>query len=177
MNINTINYDELNKLLKEVQDIVDRGKLNVVFMNRQKFIVYQNGDIYRITKTGKSISIENKPMDKDGYNIISCNGRKFKRHRIIAHAFLKLDIDNEKSIIDHKDKNKLNNNVDNLRVVTKQENSFNTNAKGYSLYKKNKNKYVARIVLNKKLIYLGVFTTKEEAHNVYLNAKLVYHKI
>ena len=79
-------------------------------------------------------------------------------------------------IIDHINRDKLDNRIVNLRSITSQENSFNTNAKGYSYNKKDK-KYIAQIRLGGKSIYLGSFNTPEEATDAYINAKQIYHKI
>ena len=38
-------------------------------------------------------------------------------------------------------------------------------------------KFHAQIILKKRNIYLGLFSTKENAHNAYLAAKLIYHVI
>ena len=62
----------------------------------------------------------------------------------------------------------------NLRIVTSQENSFNTNAKGY--IKKGK-KFQAHIRINNKQIYLGYYDTEKDAHQAYLEAKEKYHII
>ena len=37
--------------------------------------------------------------------------------------------------------------------------------------------FIAQIFLNNKRFYLGSYKTAEEAHNAYLNAKLIYHII
>lgn len=79
-------------------------------------------------------------------------------------------------IIDHKDRVRSNNKIDNLRETTHHENLFNTNAKGYS-YVKSTNKYLSSIRINNKHIYLGHYNTPEEAHQAYLDAKKIYHKI
>ena len=177
ININTINYNELDILLKRVQDIVDRGKVNVVFINRQKLIVYQDGSIIRILRNGTQKLVENKVNDSCGYNQLGCNGRMYLRHRIITYSFLGLDINDTNIQVDHVDGDRIKNHVNNLGIVTHQQNQWNrTKAKGYSWRKKLK-KYQASIRLNNSSIYLGVFTTKEEARNAYLNAKLIYHKI
>ena len=47
MNTNTINYDDLDILLKKAKNIVDRGKINLVEVNGCKLICYENDDIYR----------------------------------------------------------------------------------------------------------------------------------
>tara|TARA_R110000822_G_scaffold239793_1_gene369484 strand:+ start:195 stop:656 length:462 start_codon:yes stop_codon:yes gene_type:complete len=100
--------------------------------------------------------------------------KNYQIHRIIAFAFLGLDIQNPKSQIDHIDMNPLNNQVSNLRIVSNQENQFNKISKGYTKYG---NKYIAQIQINRKVIYLGRFDTKEEARNAYLQAKLIHHII
>ena len=100
--------------------------------------------------------------------------KHYKIHRLIALAFLGLDIDNPKKVIDHVNRNKLDNQVSNLRLVSNQENQFNRNAKGY--YKRG-NKYEAKIQLNGKQIHLGTYDTEEEASNSYQQAKLIHHII
>tara|TARA_R110000823_G_scaffold301875_1_gene422957 strand:- start:70 stop:537 length:468 start_codon:yes stop_codon:yes gene_type:complete len=95
-------------------------------------------------------------------------------HRLVAYAFLNLDIENKKQFIDHKNRDKLDNQVSNLRVVSNQQNQFNTNAKGYH---KRGNKYRAKIQINGKQIQLGLFDTEVEARNAYLQGKLIHHII
>ena len=155
MNTNANNYDELEIFLKKVKDIVDRGKLNVVTVNGCKFLCYANGDIYRICKGIPKLT-ENKLNHIAGYNHISCKNKNILRHRIIAYAFLNLDINNSKSFIDHVNRDKLNNHINNLRIVTNQQNLFNTNAKGY-YWDKQRLSYRVSINLNKKTMYLGGF--------------------
>ena len=115
-----------------------------------------------------------------GYNRIGLyNKRKEKRyliHRIVAYAFLGLDINNSKIYIDHIDRNKQNNNWLNLRIVTNQQNQFNTKAKGYS-WSKRYCKFDARIGLNGKVIHLGLFEKEEDARDAYLEAKKILHII
>ena len=77
--------------------------------------------------------------------------------------------------LDHIDTNKSNNSITNLRILTHQENLFNTNAKGYYYHKKT-NKWVSMIGINYTQKNLGYFNTEEEARNAYLEAKKKYHK-
>jgi len=66
--------------------------------------------------------------------------------------------------------------IENLRVVTIQQNHFNrTKAKGYTLTAEGK--YKGQIKFSDKLTYLGVYDTAEEARQAYLEAKLKYHII
>jgi hypothetical protein len=110
------------------------------------------------------------------YNKIRIGNKCFQVHRIIGYLFLNLDMNNETQIIDHINRNKTDNRLENLRIVTTQQNGFNREAKGYTFDKKNK-KWRAHICINRKLIYLGLFNTEEEARQAYLDSKQIYHKI
>lgn len=71
-------------------------------------------------------------------------------------------------LIDHIDKNKLNNSIDNLRIANKSINRLNMDCKGYT-FDKSRNKYMVKC--NNK--FLGRFDTKEEARKVYLQYKKI----
>jgi len=114
--------------------------------------------------------------NKGGYKILCINRKTYLVHRIIAYLFIGLNIDNPKEIIDHIDRNPSNNKIENLRIVSKLENQWNTDAKGYN-FRKDKNKWRARIKVNYKEIHLGHFDTEEEARQSYLDAKAFYHVI
>jgi len=119
--------------------------------------------------------------EQKGYLRFRINYKNFRFHRVVYYSHnLNWNIydsspDNQ---IDHIDNNKLNNNISNLRVVNNSENQLNTdkvrNAKGFRYHKKS-NKYHTRISINKKVISLGLFDTKDEAHNVYLNKRYELH--
>lgn len=78
--------------------------------------------------------------------------------------------------VDHINQDPLNNTRANLRIVTRQQNCFNTSAKGY-YFDKTKQKYRAAIAAYGKRYHLGLFSTEEEAREAYLEAKEIYHKI
>ena len=106
--------------------------------------------------------------------------KHFRKHRLVklAHdpTFDIFDV-SQSNWIDHENHTRDDNSNENLRVVTNQQNQFNrSNVKGYSWNKKAK-KWVARIMLDGKTIYLGLFETEEDAHKAYLEAKAIYHII
>lgn len=80
----------------------------------------------------------------------------------------------EKMQVDHIDRNRQNNLLSNLRLVTNQQNSYNTGAKGYS-WDKNNNKWIVWIQYDGKQKYLGRFVNEEDARQAYLDAKKIYH--
>lgn len=101
---------------------------------------------YHISNFGniKNI-ITNKLLKKSlkgGYyniSLVNNNGRKtFKIHRLVALAFI--NNNENKPEVNHKDKNKLNNNIDNLEWMTRHEN--NQHKSIGLIYTTNKNKQV-----------------------------------
>jgi len=106
------------------------------------------------------------------------NGHKsFYSHQLVAIVFLNHKMDGHEKVVDHINGNKTDNRLENLRIISQQENLWNTkNTKGYTYMKKEK-MYMARIVVDYKLIYLGRYKNEIDARNAYLEAKKKYHKI
>jgi len=112
-----------------------------------------------------------KPQLIDGYlRVELCKDGKRKNlfvHRLIALHFIE-NPDNL-DFVDHIDRNKLNNDLSNLRWATRSQNNRNKDCKGYHWNKKSK-KWRAQYRLNKKAIHIGYYDTEDEARNAYLNA-------
>ena len=138
-------------------------------------------DIYswRENKSIPSYWFKIKPSFNNIYYQINFNKKKCSLHRLVYKAHNKdWDIDDNSKLncIDHINTDSTDNRIENLRVVTHQQNSFNRNAKGYNWNKKHK-KWRAQIYIDGKGIHLGYFKKEEDARQSYLNAKEVYHKI
>ena len=108
-------------------------------------------------------------ISNNGYSATGINGKIYLFHRLIFKAFNKwwnIEDNSQNNSIDHIDRNKLNNNINNLRVVNHSQNQINSHrsqySKGYS-YRKDNNTYQASIRLNGKTIHLKYFKTKKEA--------------
>ena len=154
--------------------------MRLITLNGVKLLVYRNGMILRFYEKGryhyhKGWNCCLEAISTNGYRTISLQKQRYYVHRIMGYAYLELDITDTNRLIDHIDRKRDNNRLDNLRIVSPQQNHFNLTAtKGYSWNKRDK-KWTAQIHLNKKKINLGYFDTKEEAHQAYLDAKANYH--
>ena len=133
------------------------------------------------TKNGKWNQI--KFSDKDGYNKcgITINGRKtdIPEHRLVwklANPEWNIFDGSMDNFIDHYNRDRRDNRLENLHVVTHQQNNWNRDAKGYYFHKPS-GKYIAKIAINGKQKHLGYYATAEEAHASYLEAKKKYHPI
>ena len=81
---------------------------------KDKYIVYEDGNVYSLSKN----KMMKPTLQKNGYyKIYICNKNTWL-HRFIMEAF------NGKSdlTVDHIDGNKLNNSLDNLQYLTREEN-------------------------------------------------------
>jgi len=154
----------------------------------KQFLNYneETGIFTWIKKTGNNSNLL-KPagwLTADGYIKISFKKKRIKAHRL-AWFYVYGHFPEEQ--IDHKDGNKINNSLSNLRLCTNGENQQNlikpqlNNKSGFlGVHKKtnsnNKEKpYIATIGVDGKNVYLGSFKTPEEAHEVYLNKKRELH--
>tara|TARA_R100000655_G_scaffold50068_2_gene87625 strand:+ start:1097 stop:1624 length:528 start_codon:yes stop_codon:yes gene_type:complete len=106
---------------------------------------------------------------RNDYLETSINGKNYRFNRIVYQAFnpnWNIEDRSKNNLIDHIDRNKLNNDITNLRIVNNSQNILNSHrvqyAKGYCYYKRDDN-YKAFIRLNKKVIHLGYFKTPKEA--------------
>jgi len=142
----------------------------------KELFYYENGKLFnRFKRSGSALAGEEAGcLDTYGYGQIKINGKLYKTHRLIYMYHNGEITDNLH--IDHIDRDKSNNNIENLRLVTRQENQWNRGDKGYCFHKRD-NKFQASIKLNGKRIHLGYFDTAEEARAAYLEAKERLHII
>ena len=142
-------------------------------INGVKLKCYENGDIEYFYK--KKWCKASDKLNK-GYKRIHLNGKSYLQHRILYKAF-NPDFDiNSKLDIDHINRFRNDNHLENLRAITHQQNNFNrSNVKGYIFYKQN-NKWRGHIMLNGKSI-CKYFDTEEEARDWREEQKKLLHII
>ena len=143
-------------------------------INYDNYKIYDNGNVERFGKFLKPA------LNGKGYYFVGLykDGKPKKRyiHRLIALHF----IDNPENhpCVDHIDRNPKNNQIENLRWVTRIQNNRNktkmknTTSKYYGVcWHKKANKYLVTIMINKKKIHLGYFVNEEDGakrYNKYL---------
>jgi hypothetical protein len=107
------------------------------------------------------------------YGLTKNGKQKFiKAHQLVAMAFLNHTPCGFLSVVDHKDFNPLNNNLDNLKITTQRENSNRKHLKSSSKYtgvafEKQTKKWKSVICINKKIKTIGRFNTEIEASEAY----------
>jgi hypothetical protein len=133
---------------------------------------YQNGQLI--------CKIKNKPVGSingRGYILYNINKKSYRLHRLIFlyhYGYLP-------ELVDHKDRNKLNNCIENLREATVSQNNHNraglgsnTGCKGIH-WSNSRQKYKVAITHNKVYYYLGLYTDLQEAVRVHKEKYIELH--
>lgn len=120
-------------------------------------------------------------LAQTGYLVVRINGVNYQAHRV---AWLITHGKWPDGVIDHRNGNKTDNRINNLRDTTQAVNVLNQHVMrkdnksgrtGVSFCKLTK-KWVAQIQFRKKTIYLGRFDSIEFAHAAYAAAKAQLHE-
>ena len=141
-------------------------------------IKYEDGILYKQLKSGKW-KVYTNILDADGYKQQICiNYKLFYQHRIIYLIHNpKWDIYDRKQMINHKNKNRSDNKIENLEVVTNLQNTQDRDMdkiKGYKFHKDGREKpYQFRFMANKKQ-YSKCFSNIEDGRVWYLAERRKY---
>ena len=161
-------------------------------MNKEEKWIYAKGfeGIYMVSTHGrvKSLKRERVPEDRmlnpspnnKGYLTLTLyknsKPHRFLLHRLIAENFIAYK---EGMVVDHIDRDKLNNNVSNLRFVSQRENTsyIRGNSKYTGVYlPTGRDKWRAAITVDGKKQHIGNYDTQEEAHKAYQEKLISLHK-
>jgi hypothetical protein len=152
--------------------------------NIEWIIELENHPLYFVSNLGKAYSLKNNKWgerkelkelklgkNKGGYLYFVSSGRKCENvyiHRIVAETFLKRV--KGKNIVDHINRNKLDNRVENLRWTDNRGNMINSklrkgNKSGVKgvVYNKKNNSWDGLINIEKRKTTSRSFKTKEDA--------------
>jgi hypothetical protein len=121
----------------------------------------------RPDRAGKPAGSLNKSL---GYIIVNIKGRNYYAHRLIWRWVT--GDDPQKLQVDHKNMDKADNRWGNLRLATKAQNMRNRLCTGVTLTSWG---WKAQITVDYKNIYLGYYSTKEEAEIAYKKAAVELH--
>ena len=133
---------------------------------------------YKVSDLGNVFSVRNSTIlkldNRGGYKRIKINIgngiKKYGVHQLVAMAFLGHRPDGtNKVVVDHINNNKLDNRLENLRLISNRQNlSRRGGASKYVGVSKFRNKWMSTIRVNGKLEYLGLYQTEENAHRAYI---------
>lgn len=150
----------------------------------KEFFEYKDGFLYWKVKRKPQINIGDragtlhKYKSGDRYSV-GISGKTYLNARLIFlfhYGYLPVEVD-------HKDRNQLNDKIENLRPASKHENMRNISSRKNSSSKylgvcreKRYNKWYANIYIDGKLKFLGSFETEEQAALAYNEAAKVHYK-
>ena len=115
--------------------------------------------------------------EKGSYRRIGIDNGMYYAHRL---AWLYVYGAWPAATIDHRDGDRSNNKIKNLREATSAQNSQNrlqhkNNSSGFTGVVRSRNEWQAQIMVGGKAQFLGRFKTPEDAHQAYLAAKTKLH--
>lgn len=137
----------------------------------------ESGSLFwKVASRGHRAGGEAGSVLANGYRYVRVKGRAYLAHRVI---WLMNFGEWPSALIDHIDRDVLNNRLQNLREATKSQNNQNSvgrrhgGKKGASLDPRD-GRWKSQIMINRKCIFLGRFKTECEAHEAYKRAAVKY---
>ena len=147
---------------------------------RELFDYREDGALVWKVKKARHINIGDVAghATERGYVEVRFDRRPCLAHRIVFlwhHGWLPVQVD-------HRDANKANNRIDNLRPATQPQNEWNkaapaSNTSGFKgvHWHAPSQTWHARISVERTRRHLGAFASPEDAHAAYVEAALKYH--
>ena len=123
---------------------------------------YRDGELYWKVVYSNRLKVGQLAGDIDGrgYRRVMLGKQHYKMHVLIWIMF-NGEVP-EGMVVDHKDRDKTHNRIQNLRLLSKGQNNLNTNRKGVS-YDSKRQKWRAQTSIDNKTVTLGRFDTEAEA--------------
>lgn len=176
--------NEIYKPIKGYENLYKISNLgNIKSIDRVEHIITENKDYFRIKK-GKVLK---KTINTNGYYYITLHGedgtlKTVAIHRLVANNFL--DNPNSLKCVNHKDENKLNNNVNNLEWCTYEyNNNYGTKVERLKHSNNWRSRQIVMIDCDGNIIneYTSINSVKDDGYDVgavfrCLNNKQKTHK-
>ena len=152
-----------------VKDGIATMFLYDTYGNKKAETIFDAEDVDRVCKYKWHIK------ENDGYVSTRIKGKAIKLHQFIMES-------SSSDLVDHKNRDKTNNRRSNLRFATKAQNAWNSKirydnssgVRGVSWCTRI-SKWSASITVNKKQIFLGNFSSIEDAKTKRLDAEKEYY--
>ncbi len=141
----------------------------IMFFEIKKYFYYRNGWLYNKISRGRAkINTKAGCFTSDGYITIGFRGKKYPAHKLIfRYHGNKIP---QGYVVDHINRNKSDNRIQNLRTVPVNKNSRNSRVKSNNKYnvtgvswEKRTNKWHAQIMLNGRNKGLGRYKSFDDA--------------
>ena len=155
--------------------------INEVWRSVTGYINYQVSNIGRVRNCNTGRILKNCIRNSYYRVLLSNDGhtKNYDVHQLVANEFTTKPETDSRLVVDHIDRNRLNNQISNLRYVSYSQNCMNSNKqlntsskyKGVCFHKQNK-KWKAQIQLNNKKIHIGYYDGEIDAARAY-NTKAV----
>jgi hypothetical protein len=137
--------------------------------------------VWRTRRSGIKVGVLVGSPNADGYLRIMVDKKRYLSHRLAWFYMYGYWPDKQ---IDHINRVRTDNRIENLREATPLQNTWNLSIRSYntsgltgaSVHKKS-GKWIAQISIAGRKKHLGLHATAEEAHIAYLEAKEQHHKI
>lgn len=156
------------------------GKENVM-VNKEEWREIPLSPNYKISNKGRVIgpygTILKQNIETNGYYRISISKKVGQKNRYVHQLVMEVFVGERPDgyCVDHIDRDKLNNNAQNLRYITRRENALNIDRTNKHLAGAMKRKdgrwnkpWFSHISIKGKTVYVGSFKTEIEAHNKYM---------
>lgn len=152
------------------------GSLKWLYRDRSQF---KSQQAYKAWNTKYKGKVALETLNASGYRHGTINSTSISAHKVAwAIAFGYWPINQ----IDHINRDRSDNRLENLRLANKSENQHNrskskNNTSGFKCvtFDKRNKKWDARIGINNQVVHLGRFFSAEDAHLAYVCASKKYH--